>query len=205
LHTDAVQAFVSEEVTPASTGAQLITLASHKFGGPQGVGLLAAPREIPLEPVLRGGGQELGRRSGTHNVAGIVGMVAAMEAATADRERFRSDVSEARRRFEERLAAAVDGFTVNAASDRLVQHSHVRFPGFSTETLLILLDGAGLAASAGSACQSGAMTTSHVLAAMGMDPSAASECVRFTFGWTSRPEDGDEAAAMVLGALDEMS
>ena len=202
VHTDAVQSFVSEEVTAASTGADLITLAAHKFGGPKGVGLLVVPRETPLEPVLHGGGQEMGRRSGTHNVAGIAGMVAAMEAAAADRDRFRSDVGEARRRFEETVAARVEGFTVNAAADRLVQHSHVRFAGVRAETLLIRLDGLGLAASAGSACSAGAVTFSHVLAAMGMRSVDAYECVRFSFGWTTRPGDGDEAAAMVLEALE---
>ncbi|MBU1226360.1 MAG: cysteine desulfurase [Actinobacteria bacterium] len=202
IHTDAVQSFVSEEVTLASTGADLITLASHKFGGPKGVGLLVAPRSIALEPVIHGGGQELGRRSGTHNVAGIVGMVAAMEAAAADRERFRADVGEARRRFEAALAGSVDGFAVTAADRRLIQHSHVRFPGVSAETLLILLDGLGLAGSAGSACHSGAISVSHVLAAMGMGPGEAAGCVRFSFGWTSRPEDGDDAAAVVLEALE---
>jgi len=202
VHTDAVQAFVSEEVTVASTGADLISLASHKFGGPKGVGLLVAPRRIALEPVIHGGGQELDRRSGTHNVAGIVGMVAAMEAAVADRDRFRSDVGEARRRFEETLTASVDGFAVTAAAGRLIQHSHVHFPGVSAETLLILLDGIGLAGSAGSACQSGAIEVSHVLAAMGIGATRASESVRFSFGWTTRPEDGDAAAAMVLEALE---
>jgi cysteine desulfurase len=202
LHTDAVQSFVSDEVTAGSVGADLITLASHKFGGPKGVGLLLAPRSIPLEPVIHGGGQELDRRSGTHNVAGIVGMVAAMEAAVADRDRFRADVAEARRRFEQTLASRVEGFTVNGPTGaRLVQHSHVRFPGVRAETLLILLDGLGLAASAGSACHSGAVAVSHVLAAMGMDPVEAAECVRFTFGWTTTPGDGEAAAEIVLEAL----
>jgi len=202
IHTDAVQSFVSEEVTVASTGADLITLASHKFGGPKGVGLLLAPRRITLEPVIHGGGQELGRRSGTHNVAGIVGMVAAMQAAATDRDRFRSEVGEARRRFEEALAAAVDGLTISSDGRRLIQHSHMRIPGVSAETLLILLDGLGLAASAGSACHSGAVEVSHVLAAMGIGAEEASECIRISFGWTSRPGDGDAAAAMVLEALE---
>jgi cysteine desulfurase len=111
-------------------------------------------------------------------------------------------VGEARRRFEESLAGAVEGFSVNGPLDaRLIQHSHVRFPGVPAETLLILLDGLGLGASAGSACNSGAIAVSPVLAAMGMGPIEASECVRFSFGWTTRPEDGDMAAAMVVEAL----
>ena len=118
---------------------------------------------VELEPVIHGGGQELDRRSGTHNVAGIVGMVAAMEATVADRARFRSDVGEARRRFDEALLDAIPEVEVTAVSDRLVQHAHIRIPGVSAETLLIRLDTAGLAASAGSACQSGAVEVSHVL------------------------------------------
>ncbi len=204
LHTDAVQAFVSEDVTVASTGADLISLAAHKFGGPKGVGLLYVRDGVTLEPVLHGGGQELGRRSGTHNVAGIVGMVAAMEAAVADRARFRRDVAAARERFETRLEAAVPGLIVNVPDRRLVQHSHLRFPGVPAETLLIRLDRRQVAAAAGSACHSGAVEVSHVLAAMGFDEEAAAECVRFTFGWVTTPADGDTAAERVLAALQDL-
>jgi len=202
VHTDAVQSFVSEEVSAAALGADLITLAAHKIGGPKGVGILVAPRLLALEPVLHGGGQELGRHSGTHNLAGIVGMVAAMEAAAADRDRFRAAVGEARRRFETRLKAEVPGLAVTGeAAPRLVQHSHLRFPGTRAEDLLVRLDGVGVAASAGSACASGAAAPSHVLEAMGWGRVEASECLRFTFGWTSEPGDGDDAAAAVLECL----
>ncbi|MGD2052001.1 MAG: cysteine desulfurase family protein [Acidimicrobiia bacterium] len=204
VHTDAVQAFVSEEVTVASTGADLISLAAHKFGGPKGVGLLFVRDGIALEPVVHGGGQELGRRSGTHNVAGIVGMVAAMEATVADRERIRRDIGAARERFETRLAAAVPGLEIHVPDHRLVQHSHLRFPGIPAETLLIRLDRRGVAAAAGSACHSGAVTVSHVLAAMGYDEDAAAESIRFTFGWVTTPADGDTAAARVLEALEDL-
>jgi cysteine desulfurase len=203
VHTDAVQAFVSEDVTVPNLGADLVTLAAHKFGGPKGVGLLRVPRDVVLEPVVHGGGQELGLRSGTHNVAGIVGMAAAMRITAADRLRFRETAAEARRRFEDALEAKVDGLEITGSGDhRLVQHSHLRFPGVRSDTLLIRLDGLGLAASAGSACHSGAIEISHVLAAMGMTPEAAGECVRFTFGWTTSVGDGDDAAGMVTDALE---
>ncbi len=205
VHTDAVQAYISEEITTASTGADLIALAAHKFGGPKGVGLLYVHDGIDLEPVLHGGGQELGRRSGTHNVAGIVGMVAAMEATVADRAAFRQRVGRARDRFESALLAAVPDVEINGTGEaRLVQHSHLRIPGVRAETLLIRLDQAGLAAAAGSACQSGAVEVSHVLAAMGFDEAAAAECVRFSFGWPSVPEDGDRAAARVAAIVGEL-
>jgi cysteine desulfurase len=205
VHTDAVQAFIGEDVTVASTGADLISLASHKFGGPKGVGLLYVRNGVELEPILHGGGQELGRRSGTHNVAGVIGMIAAMEVAIADRPAFRQRVAAARDAFEAELQAAVPGFEINAPRNgRLVQHSHVRLPGIDVETLLVRLDQAGIAAAAGSACQSGAIEVSHVLAAMGMDQRRASECVRFTFGWTDDATTGSVAGAAVAAVVGEM-
>ena len=144
-------------------------------------------------------------RSGTHNVAGIVGMVAAMEAAVADRARFRARVGEARDKFEAALTAAVPDVEVNGPVDRrLVQHSHVRIPGVRSDTLLIRLDQEGIAAAAGSACHSGAVELSHVLEAMGFDDDRAAESIRFTFGWTTQPADGDVAAqklSAIVGAL----
>lgn len=200
FHTDAVQAAVSEAVT--AVDVDLLALAGHKLGGPKGVGVLVVRDGTRLEPVLHGGGQELGRRSGTHNVAGAVGMAQALESAAKDRERFRADVGEARRRFETAVMSARAGVEVNAPYDsRLEQHSHLRIPGIRNETVLIRLDSLGVAASAGSACQSGAASPSHVLSAMGMTPQTSRECLRFSFGWDTRPEDGDRLAAAVLQAV----
>jgi len=205
VHTDAVQAFASETVTVHETAADLIALAAHKFGGPKGTGLLYVRDGVTLEPVVHGGGQELGRRSGTHNVAGIVGMVAAMDAAVADRAGFRQRVGVARNRFEARLLAAFPDLEMSAPVDaRLVQHSHLRIPGVRSETLLVRLDQAGVAAAAGSACQSGAIEVSHVLTAMGMDAGMAAECVRFSFGWVNSPEDGDLAAERVIAVAESL-
>lgn len=199
VHTDAVQAFVSEPIDVDELGVDLLTMAAHKFGGPQGMGLLYVREGTRLEPVLHGGGQELGRRSGTPNVGGAVGMATAMQLATADRARFRREVGDARRRFETALAGVATP-TV-PADDRLVQHSHLRFPGVRNETLLIKLDSLGLAASAASACQSGAVTVSHVLSAMGYTAAEARECLRFSFGWTTTPADGERAAELVRACL----
>ncbi|HEX9645765.1 MAG TPA: cysteine desulfurase family protein [Acidimicrobiia bacterium] len=203
IHTDAVQAFVSEDITVSSTGADMISLAAHKFGGPKGVGLLYVRDGVALEAVVHGGGQELGRRSGTHNVAGIVGMAAAMDEAVGDRVDFRRRIGEARDRFEAGLRRAVPDIEVNGSlRHRLVQHSHVRIPGVAAETLLIRLDQAGIAAAAGSACHSGAVEVSHVLAAIGMDETAAGECVRFTFGWVNDAADGEKAALAVADVVE---
>ncbi len=205
VHCDAVQSFVSEDVTAPALGADLMALSAHKFGGPQGTGLLYVRPGTDLEPVMHGGGQELGRRSGTHNVAGVVGMVAAMRATAADRAGFRERIGEARRRFEDRVRrAAPDAvFTLDPA-DRLVQHSHLRVPGLRADTMLVRLDSIGLAASAGSACSSGAMETSHVLAAMGIPAGEAAECLRFTFGWDHRPETGDAAGEIVAAVIGKL-
>ena len=204
VHTDAVQAFISEEVTAAATGVDMISLAAHKLGGPKGVGLLYVRDGIPLEPVIHGGGQELGRRSGTHNVGGIVGLVTAMTLSVADRDRFRERVGGARDRFEAVLAVEVGGIELTVGEPRLVQHSHLRIPGIPSETLLIRLDQAGVAAAAGSACQSGAIETSHVLAAMGANDAVAAESLRFTFGWVNDLGDGEDAAKRVAAVVGEL-
>jgi cysteine desulfurase len=204
VHTDAVQAFVGSDVTVASTGADLISLSAHKFGGPKGIGLLYVAPGTRLDPILRGGGHEAGRRPGTSNVAGAVAMVAAMDSAVADRSRFTAVVGGERDAFERCLAEIVPGVVVNGASaPRMPHFSHVRFPGRSAETLLILMDHAGIYAAAGSACQSGAVEPSHVLTAMGMSDTEAAECVRFTFGWDTAPGDGRAAGRAVAAILEK--
>jgi cysteine desulfurase len=205
VHTDAVQAFISQDVNVGDLGIDMLSLAAHKFGGPKGVGLLYVRSGVGIEPVLHGGGQELGRRSGTHNVMGAVGMAKAMELTASDRERFVVEVAEARSRFESSLARAIPDLQVTGPRDgRLVQHSHVRIPGVRNETLLVRLDQHGLAVSAGSSCQSGAATVSHVLAAMGFDDESARQCLRVSFGWTTTPADGDTAAAIVAEAVGDL-
>ena len=197
FHTDAVQAFISEDVR--TEGVDLLSLAGHKFGGPKGVGVLFVRQGTVLEPVLHGGGQELGRRSGTHNVAGAVGLAAAVTATIDDRDAFRIRVGAIRGRFEQLVADLVERTVPIEHS--LVQHAHVRVPGRRNETMLVRLDQRGVAASSASACQSGANTVSHVLAAMGV--SAPREYLRFTFGWNSTMEDAERAAAVVRQAAGE--
>ncbi len=202
VHTDAVQAFNSEDATLTSAGVDLLSLASHKVGGPKGVGLLALAPGVRVEPIIHGGGQEAGRRAGTYNVAGVLAMVAAMEASHGDREGFGSRTSDERNAFEAAIISGVPTASVTAAASKRVPHiSHIRFPGVLAETLLIRLDQAGISASAGSACQSGAVEPSHVLAAMGFTAEASAECVRFSFGWDTPPGEGAAAAATVLSVL----
>ncbi len=202
IHTDAVQAFNSNETTLEATGADLVSLSSHKFGGPKGVGLIAVAPDVRIEPIIHGGEQEAGRRAGTYNVAGIVAMVAAMEAAAADRTGFSLRTGAERDAFEAAIVAGFPGATVTARhADRLPHISHIRFPGVLAEDLLIRLDQAGIAAAAGSACQSGAVEPSHVLNALGFSDEAARECIRFSFGWDTEQGEGWRAARAVLGEL----
>lgn len=199
VHTDAVQAFGSEEIDVRALGVDLATITGHKFGGPKGVGILYVREGTVLEPIIHGGGQELGRRSGTNDVLSAVGLAAAVRLAAADRGRFRTVVGPIRDQMVVRLAEGFDGLVVNTPEEhRSVHHLNVRFPGVRNETLLMLLDQRGVAASAGSACQSGAATVSHVLEAMGLTPDEARESVRFSFGWTSTVDEVSRAADIVV-------
>jgi cysteine desulfurase len=202
VHTDAIQAFVSRSIDVAELGVDLLSLTGHKFGGPKGVGLLYVRDGRQLEPVLHGGGQELGRRSGTHDVMGVVGLVEAMELADKDRERLVADVTVERRAFEEAVASVASRTIPEEHAS--AQHSHIRVHGVRNETLLVRLDRRGLAVSAASACQSGANTVSHVLTAMGMSADVARECLRVSFGWSTRPGDGQRAAQILLEAVEGM-
>ena len=205
VHTDAVQGFVSEGVNVDELGVDLLSLAAHKFGGPKGVGVLYIRSGVALEPLMHGGGQELGRRSGTHNVMGAVGLAAAMQALAETRETFRRRVSTERDAFETTLMNLIPDVTPTlGTATRMVQTSHVRIPGVLNEMLLVRLDEVEVAASAASACQSGAATVSHVLEAMGMTPAEARECLRFSFGWSTTSGEGEAAARLVaveVGAL----
>lgn len=205
VHTDAVQAFGCEVIDVGEMGVDLLTVSAHKFGGPKGAGFLYVREGTHLEPVLHGGGQELGRRSGTHDVASAVGLAAAVRFALEDRRRFQTEVKAMRDQLEARLVAALDDVVVNTpAEGRSSHHLNVRFAGVRNETILMLLDQAGVAASAGSACQSGAANVSHVLEAMGLTPDEARECVRFTFGWTSTLDEVDEAADIIIGLVERL-
>lgn len=202
IHTDAVQAFGTERLDVDALGIDLLTLAGHKLGGPKGVGVLYVRTGTPLEPLAHGGGHELGRRSGTLDPMGIMGMVTAMRLAAADRGRSRRRLAAERDDFEAVLLDRVPGLVVTSTdAPRLATHSHVRLPGHDQQIDLIKLDRAGVAASGGSACSSGATTASHVLLAMGLDAVDARSALRFTFGWSTRPGEGRDAAEHVAKAL----
>jgi cysteine desulfurase len=191
FHTDAVQAAGWLDVRPRQLGADLLTLTAHKFYGPKGVGLLYVRSGVPIEPLVYGGGQEFGRRSGTENVAGIVGFASALEYVAAFGVRG-SRVAALRDRLERGILERVDDVTVNGGGAPRAPHiCNVSFAGIDSETLLMRLDLEGVAVSAGSACTSGALEPSHVIAALGSDARRQQGVIRFSLGEATSEEDID--------------
>jgi cysteine desulfurase len=202
LHTDAVQAFPWLDVATLAAPADLIAVSAHKFGGPQGVGVLAVRGDVALEPIIHGGGQERDRRSGTHNVAGIAGMAAAMQATVAGRDATAARVGALRDRLADGLLAAVTSTTeTGARASKIAGNCHLCFDGIESEALLLLLDDAGVCASAGSACASGAMEASHVLTAMGIPKARALGSLRLSLGATTTSDEVDLALKVVPDAV----
>lgn len=204
VHTDAVQAAGWLDLPRAAGSADLVTVSGHKIGGPQGAGVLAVRGGVELAPVVHGGGQERERRSGTHNVAAIVGLAAAASSLGSSSERARRGAEVAARR--DRLAGLVsasvpDAVRTAAHSPLAPGHCHFTFPGVESEALLFLLDREGVCASAGAACASGAIEPSPVLLAMGVDRARAGSALRLTLGPTTTDDDVERAAAAVATAV----
>ena len=193
VHADAVQAVGKVPVSPAGLGVDLLSFTAHKLGGPRGAGVLWARDGVRLAPLFVGGGQERGRRGGTENVAAIVGLAAALRAATTRLAEEAARVAALRDTFERALVARIPGTRVNGAGapapGRLPTVTSVTFPGVDGETLLAALDLEGIAASSGSACASGTPAPSRVLLACGLPVADVRATLRFSFGWTTTEED----------------
>jgi cysteine desulfurase len=201
VHTDAVQALGNVPVDLHVWGVDLAAFAAHKTGGPKGVGALFVRSSVAVEPVLHGGGQERGLRSGTHNVAGIAGFGVAAEIAAKEVHEKSERLAALRDRLLDGMRAIVPDVVVNGGLDnRVAGNLNVCIPGTDGETMLLLLDGAGIACSSGSACASGALDPSHVLLALGVPKKLAKGSLRFTLGRTSTEDDVDA----VLAALPEV-
>ncbi|MFP3900118.1 MAG: cysteine desulfurase family protein [Acidimicrobiia bacterium] len=209
VHTDAVQAAPWLDLAVVAADADLVSVSAHKLGGPQGVGALVVRQGTALAPRALGGGQERELRSGTHNVAGIVGFAAALTAARVQREAEVGRITGLRDRLAAGLLRAVPGAvdTVRrrpVAGDpveRLPGTLHLCVPGVESEALLFLLDQAGVCASAASACASGAQQASHVLAAMGVPAGEARGSLRLSLGWTTTDADVDAALDAIPAAV----
>ncbi|MEG9226294.1 cysteine desulfurase family protein [Aeromicrobium sp. Sec7.5] len=195
FHTDAVQGAGWLDLDVARLGVQALSLSGHKLGAPKGVGVLFVARRVRFEPLLHGGGQEHGRRSGTENVASAVGLAAAVRAARPDA----SGVAALRDRFVEQvLAGAPTARLTGHRVHRLPGSASFVFPGRSGESILLDLERRGVVVSSGSACHAGSDEPSHVLTAMGLEREVAQTAVRFTFGAAVTAAQLDDAARAVV-------
>ncbi|MCX6876791.1 MAG: cysteine desulfurase family protein [Verrucomicrobia bacterium] len=206
VHSDAVQAVGKSPIKVRDLAVDMLSLSAHKFHGPKGVGALYVRGGLRFSPLLLGGGQEGGRRSGTENTAGIVGMGAA---AAYMRRQLEADGHAAMRNlrdaFENKLVEELAGVTVNGAvAHRLPNTSHLSFEACDAAGLLILLDEAGIACSAGSACMSGRQRPSHVQLAMGIDETRAKSSLRFSFSTLNTMGEAFAAAVMVKRAVEKL-
>lgn len=204
LHTDAVQAACWLDLRDVWPLVDAVALSAHKFGGPKGVGVLAIRAGSPIAPLILGGGQERDRRSGTHNVAGIVATAVALADTDRDRGHESARVASLRERLVSGVSQVGEVHRTIPADRSVPGVAHVCFPGVENESLLYLLDEAGVCASAASACASGAMEPSHVLAAMGVDRSLAHGALRLSLGHTTRESDVDAAISAVVSAVNHL-
>ncbi len=198
FHTDAVQALGQLPVDFSHSGADALTATGHKIGGPTGCGLLVLRRDTVLVPLVHGGGQERGVRSGTLDVAGIAGLAVAVQDAVTHRAERAAMLAGLRDALLAEVTAQIPDVIlsgdpgqslVDGGPSRLPGNLHLRFPGCAGDSLLMLLDAAGIECSTGSACTAGVARPSHVLLAMGIDDDSARGALRFSFGHSSTAAD----------------
>jgi cysteine desulfurase len=211
LHTDAVQAVGQVPVDFGASGVDALTMTGHKLGGPMGAGVLLLRREADCTPLLHGGGQERDVRSGTLDVAAIVGLALATTLTVTTREERAARLAALRNRLVAGIAAVVPDAQLNGAPlddrlpsgpGRLPGNAHLSFPGAEGDALLMLLDARGIECSTGSACSAGVARPSHVLLATGADTDRARSSLRFSLGHTSTDADVD-AVLEVIGPVVE--
>ena len=204
FHTDAIQAVGKIAVNVREVPVDFLSLSAHKFHGPKGVGALYIRSGCRFEPMVRGGGQEKDRRSGTENTAGIVGLGKAAELALA-RLAAKEHPGGVRAAFEAKVVGEVEGVTVNGdLLHRLPGTSHLSFSGCEAAGLLILLDDMGVACSAGSACMTGKQQPSHVQKAMGFSDAKAKSSLRFGFSCLTPMDEALAAAEAVKKAVEKL-
>ena len=213
IHTDAVQALCWVDLATAAAEVDMFSISAHKFGGPKGVGALIVRDRARFDALAKGGGQERGRRGGTHNVAGIAAMAVAAAETAAERPTAVPRVAALRDRLADGIRSRVDGVTESGVTsdgppfDRSAKTAnicHLCFEGVESEALLFLLEKHDIMASAASSCSSGAMEPSHVLAAMGFDRGLAFGSLRLSLGYGSTDADVDAALEAVPGAVERL-
>ncbi len=202
LHVDAVQLVGKTTVDPIAAGADLIALSAHKFHGPKGVGVLVLGDGVEPAPILHGGGQEKGRRAGTLNAPGIVGLARALERVDEEDATALPRMRVLRERLEDGLRDAVAELEITgAAAERVANTTHLTVPGVEAEALLVQLDREGIACSAGSACSTGALEPSPVLVAMGMAPDRLHGALRLSMSRETTEADVDRVLEVLPAAV----
>jgi cysteine desulfurase len=202
IHTDAVQATGWLPVNAADLGVDALSISGHKLGAPQGVGALYLRGRLPVEPVLHGGGQERGRRSGTENVAGAVGLATALDLAEAERIDLSERLAALRDTFVQTVLRTTPGAALTGDPvHRLPGHASFTFAGTGGEAVLLELERFGIVCSSGSACAAGSDEASHVLTALGVPADLARTAVRFTLSASTTTDDLAETAARVRDAV----
>lgn len=206
MHTDAVQAACWIDLREVWPHVDVMTLSAHKFGGPKGMGIMVVRDGVHVEPLILGGGQERDRRSGTHNVAGIVGTAVALSITHEHRAGEVARLRDLRDQLVNRLTSQVSCAIATLPSESSVAGiAHLCLEGIESEPLLFLLDKEDVCASAASACASGAMEPSHVLAAMGVDTHRAKGALRLSLGHTTTQNDVDRAVSAVTNAVEYLN
>ena len=205
FHSDAVQAFGKIPISFKTTPCSLLSLSGHKIGAPKGIGALVVRDRKAVEALIHGGGQQFGIRPGTENVAGAVALGRAATLATQETEAHGARLAGLRDRLAHGLRSAVPDLVINGDGAPRAPHVlNVSVPGADGEALLMHLDLAGIAASGGSACSTGAVEPSHVLTAMGLDRALALAAVRFSLGHETTPADIDQAVAVFPGVVEKV-
>ncbi|MGW4635711.1 cysteine desulfurase family protein [Nocardia sp. NPDC004415] len=204
MHSDAIQAVTQLPVDFAASGLSALSVAGHKVGGPHGIGVLLLGRQVPCVPLVHGGGHERDLRSGTSDVAAAVGLAAALREAVTELPASAARLGELRDRLIAGVRAAVPEAVLNgpAGDSRLPGNAHFTFPGCEGDSLLMLLDAAGIECSTGSACNAGVASPSHVLIAMGVEPWQARSSLRFSLGHTSTGADIDALLTVLPQVID---
>jgi cysteine desulfurase len=198
FHSDAVQAFGKVPVSLSAVPCTLLTISGHKIGAPKGIGALIVRDRRAVEAIIHGGGQQFGIRPGTENVPGIIGLGRAVALAAAEQATCAARLQALREDLEQRLVAVVPDAVINAWHTPRAPHvTNVSIPGTDSEAMLMHLDLAGIACSSGSACSTGSVEPSHVLAAMGVPRELGVAALRFSFGRDSTAADVDT----VIGAM----
>ncbi len=205
FHTDAVQAAGFLDINVRRLGVDMLSLSGHKFYGPKGTGVLFVKRGTPFLPLILGGGQERERRSGTENIAGIVGLAVALELAVASREANSLHCARLRDKVIAAVMERVEGCYLNGhPTNRLPNNINFSFEGVEGESILLGLDLAGIAASSGSACSSGSLEPSHVLLALGQTADLARGSLRLTLGKDNTDEEIERFLEVLIGLIEQL-